>query len=50
MIVYNKKTNKLEASGPGGYNGLPFDNGCGGIVICFILLILMLIGIKYNLI
>ena len=50
MIVYNKKTKKLEASGPDGYHGLPFDNGCGGIIISAIIITILLLGIKYNII
>lgn len=50
MIVLNKRTRKLEASGPDGYHGLPFDTGCGGLIICTIIIAIILLGIKYNVI
>lgn len=50
MIVYNKKLKKLEASGPGGYHGLPFNTGCGDIIISIIIITILLLGIKYNII
>lgn len=50
MIVLNKRTRKLEASGPDGYHGLPFDTGCGGLIICAIIVAIILLGIKYNVI
>lgn len=50
MIVYNKKTKKLEASGPDGYHGLPFNTGCEDLIISTIILIIIItilfLGIK----
>lgn len=52
MIVYNKKLKKLEASGPDGYHGLPFNTGCGDIIISVIILAIiitiLILGIKYK--
>lgn len=50
MIVLNKKTKKLEASGPNGYRGLPFDIGCRDLIISAIIITILLLGIKYNII
>jgi hypothetical protein len=50
MIVLNKKLKKLEASGPNGYHRLPFNTGCGDLIISAIIITILLLGIKYNII